>query len=412
VTPPPRAGRALALVGIVLLAFSLRSAVASLSPIVDEISADIPLSPWVVGLIGTAPPVCFALFGIITPGLERRWGLQRLAVLALVGAVVGMLGRALAPDAVVLLAATVLVFAAVGVANVLLPPLVKRYFPDRIGLLTTVFGTVMSVATFVPPLLAVPAADAAGWRVSLGMWAVVAAMSLVPWIVLLRRERVAAGARAAASGVMPDEPRPGVLRRLWSLPLTWALIAAFAVTSGTAYTAFAWLPQILVDVAGVTPAAAGALLALFGLLGLPGALLVPVIVVRFPRSVAPLFAVSIGAGLSGLAGLAFAPHGPTWLWVALLGLCPLLFPLVLVLLNLRTRTHEATVALSAVVQSVGYGIGACLPFGVGIAHSLTGGWQAPLLLMALLMVLGVPAAVIASRRQNVEEEWERRHGTW
>ena len=66
-------GRALALVGIVLFAFSLRSAVASLSPVLAFISADFAVPPAIIGLIGTAPPVCYAVFGILTPQLERRF---------------------------------------------------------------------------------------------------------------------------------------------------------------------------------------------------------------------------------------------------------------------------------------------------------------------------------------------------
>ena len=60
-------GRALALLGIVLFAFSLRSAVASLSPVVALITGDFPMPPAIIGLIGTAPPVCYAVFGILTP---------------------------------------------------------------------------------------------------------------------------------------------------------------------------------------------------------------------------------------------------------------------------------------------------------------------------------------------------------
>ena len=76
-------GRALALVGIVLVAFSLRSAVASLSPVIDHVAADFPVSPVVIGLIGAAPPVCFAIFGLLTPLFERRFGLERMAVAAI-----------------------------------------------------------------------------------------------------------------------------------------------------------------------------------------------------------------------------------------------------------------------------------------------------------------------------------------
>jgi len=400
-------GRLLALLGIVLVAFSLRSGVASLSPIIDHISRDIPLSPWVVGLIGTAPPICFAVFGIITPGLERRFGLQRLAVVALIGVALGLVGRAFAPDALVLLASTALVFAAVGAGNVVLPPLVKRYFPDRIGLVTTIFITTMSVATFLPAFVAVPVADAAGWRSSLGLWAVFAVAAMIPWVLLVRRER-----NPPLSPDDAESPRPRVLRRLWGLPTTWALIIGFAVTSGTAYTAFAWLPQILVDTAGVSPADAGALLSLFGLMGLPGSLLVPILVARSRHAIGVLFGVAVASGLAGLAGLAAAPTVVPWLWVSLLGVCPLLFPLVIVLINLRTRTHEAVVALSGVVQSVGYGIAALFPFGLGIAHTLTGGWTVPLGMLAALVLTGIPAAVIAVRPRTIEEQWERRHGRW
>jgi CP family cyanate transporter-like MFS transporter len=402
-----RSGRILAVLGIILFAFSLRTGVASLSPIIDHVSREIPLSPWVIGLIGTAPPVCYAVFGIVTPGLERRFGLQRLAVIALGIAAIGLVGRALAPDALLLLAATALVFAAVGVGNVLLPPLAKRYFPDRIGAVTTVFTTTMALATFVPPLVAVPVADAAGWRSSLGLWAVFAAAALVPWFLLLRRERT-----PVAADVPDESPAPRVFGRLWALPITWALIVGFAVTSGTAYTAFAWLPQILVDVAEVTPAQGGALLSLFGIMGLPCSLLVPVAIARFRRAVGILFAVAIGGGLVGIAGLVLAPTAAPWLWVVLLGTCPLLFPLVLVLLNLRTRTHEGAVALSGIVQSVGYAIAAVFPFGVGIAHTLTGGWTVPLGMLAVLMIAGIPAGIIAARPRTVEEEWSRRHGAW
>ncbi len=44
-------GRALALVGIVLVAFSLRSAVASLSPVIDHVAAYSPVAPVVIRLI-------------------------------------------------------------------------------------------------------------------------------------------------------------------------------------------------------------------------------------------------------------------------------------------------------------------------------------------------------------------------
>ncbi|HWV49714.1 MAG TPA: MFS transporter, partial [Microbacterium sp.] len=191
-------GRALAVLGIVLCAFSLRSAVASLSPLIDHIAADFALSSTVVGLIGTAPPVCFAIFGLATPSLERRLGLERVMILALTAITAGLVLRALSVDAATLMLTTALIFAGVGMGNILLPPLVKKYFPDRLGLMMTLYTTVMSVSTFVPPLVAVPVADAADWRVSLGLWSVFALAGLIPWIAMFVRTRTQATDAAPA----------------------------------------------------------------------------------------------------------------------------------------------------------------------------------------------------------------------
>jgi cyanate permease len=398
-------GRALALVGIVLFAFSLRSAVASLSPVLAFISADFAVPPAIIGLIGTAPPVCYAVFGILTPQLERRFGLERLALAAMVVVVAGLTWRGLATDSITLLLSTALIFAAVGVGNILLPPLVKKYFPDRIGLMTTIYSTTMAVATFVPPLVAVPVADAAGWRLSLGLWAIFAVVAMIPWIALLVRQW------AAGPDVDIETASPQVFGRMWRLPLAWALMVGFTVSGTLAYTSFAWLPTLLVDTAGVTPAAAGALLSLFAAMGLPASLLVPVLVVRYNATRA-LFGVSVVAGLAGIAGLLFAPEAVPWLWVALLGIAPLLFPLTLVLLGLRARTHEAAVALSSFVQSVGYAIVALFPFGIGVLHGATDSWTWPLLILAGVVATAIPAGVVVSRARTVEDDWERRHGPW
>jgi CP family cyanate transporter-like MFS transporter len=397
-------GRALAVFGIVLFAFSLRTAVASLSPVLGHIGDDFPLPAAVVGLIGTAPPVCYAVFGILTPRLERRFGLERLAVAAMAVAAVGLIARALSVDGVSLLLSTAVIFAAVGVGNVLLPPLVKKYFPDRIGLMTTIYSTTLAFSTFLPPLVAVPVADATSWRLSLGMWAIFALVAMIPWIALLVRER-------GGAELDIETPSPRVFSRLWRLPLAWALTIGFMVSGVLAYTSFAWLPSILVDTAGVTPAVAGALLSLFAAMGLPASLIVPVLVVRYNATRA-LFGVSVVAGFAGLAGLLLAPAAVPWLWVVLLGTAPLLFPLTLVLLGLRTRTHEAAVALSGFVQSIGYAIVALFPLGIGLLHDATGSWAPALWVLAVVVATAIPAGVIAAPAHTIEDDWERRHGAW
>lgn len=394
---PLWAGRTLALIGIVAVAFNLRSAVASLSPILVALERDIPLSALAVGFLGMLPPLCYAVFGILTPVLARKLGLEATLVVSLGALVLGLSGRGLATSTGWLLTASAVTFAAIGVGNVLLPPLVKRYFPDRIGLLTTVYVTAMAVSTFLPPLVAVPVADAAGWRVSLGLWGVVALASLVPWIALLVHPR------REIPKELPEEAEPGLLRYAFRSPLAWALMIVFAVSGFNAYALFAWLPLILQETAGSSPAEAGALLSLFAAMGLPAALAVPVLAARH-GAVRWLVAVGAVSLVLGYLGLILWPATATWAWVALVGIGPLFFPLALVLINLRTRTHAGAVALSGFVQSVGYVAVAIGPLAVGLLHDATGEWTLPLV---FLLASAVPAAIagaVVARPRFFEDE--------
>lgn len=398
--PSPRplwAGRSLALLGIVLVAFNLRSAVASLSPILGRLEAEIPLAPAIVGFLGMLPPLCYALFGILTPMVAKRLGLEATLVFALVALTLGLAGRGVAGSAFWLVAASTVAFAAIGVGNVLLPPLVKRYFPDRIGLVTTIYVTAMSFSTFLPPLIAVPVAEVAGWRASLGEWAFVAAISLVPWIAMLVRPR------AASAEELPEKADPGLLRYALRSSLAWSLMIVFAVSGFNAYAAFAWLPAILHDIAGVSPAEAGALLGLYAAMGLPAGLLVPLIASRYGK-VRLLVAIAVATIAAGYVGLLLVPGWATGLWVALIGTGQLMFPLTLVLINLRTRTHAGSVALSGFVQSGGYLIVAIGPLVVGLLHEWTGGWTLPIV---FLLASAVPAAIagaVVARPRYLEDE--------
>ncbi|MFB7249123.1 MFS transporter [Microbacterium sp. NPDC056234] len=424
-------GRALAVVGILLCAFSLRSAVASLSPLIDQISAEFPLSPTVLGLIGTAPPVCFAIFGLATPQLERRLGLERVTVIALGAIAAGLVLRGFSVDAVTLLLTTALIFAGVGMGNILLPPLVKKHFPDRLGLMMTLYTTAMSLSTFLPPLVAVPVADAASWRVSLGVWGVFAIAGVIPWIIMLVRERGAVAAVGVAPirddlagageldpvvlstgpiAVVPTSSR--IFARLARLPLAWSLAIVFGTSSTMAYVSFAWLPSIVTDLAGVSAATAGLLLSLFAFMGLPASLLVPVLVVRF-QATRPLFIVAAVSGIVGVAGLLFWANEVTvWLWITLFGIVGAMFPLALVLISIRARTPESAVALSSFVQSAGYIMAAAFPFTIGLLHDATDAWTVPLLVIVAVLVVSIPFGIIAGRRRTVEDEWEQRHGSW
>ncbi|GAA1722246.1 MFS transporter [Fodinicola feengrottensis] len=379
------------LLGIALLAATLRTAVGALSPIIGVVGADVPLTDLSIGVLGALPPLCFGLFGLLTPILRRRISLETLALLALAGMLCGHVVRAAAASAGLLVSMSALIFAAAGIANVVLPPLVKQSFPARIGIVTSVYVTLMTTFSLLPPLVAVPVARAGGWRVAVGMWGALCLIAIFPWLPLRLRAREI---------VAP--PSLTGLRPMWRSRLGWCLAILFAMTAANVFAMFAWLPKILVDTAGVSAGQAGALLSLYAAVGVPLALLVPQLATRL-RHLGVLIAIGFFCYLAGYLGLAIAPTRGTVGWVVLIGLGPLLFPLTLTLINLRTRTTAGATALSGLTQGAGYLLGGLGPLALGVTRQLTGSWTVPLaLLLATLPIVAVTGYLV-SRPTTLED---------
>lgn len=401
------AGRGLALLAIVLVAINVRTAAVSVSPIAAQIGADIPLDAVTLGVIGMLPPLAFALSGVFAPFVAHRLGLE--ATLALASAVMafGTLLRAVVSDFPLFFTGSLLALIGMGFGNILLPPAVKKYFPDRIGTVTAVYVTLVALSAAIPPVLAVPVEQAAGWRVSVGQWSLLALLALLPWVVLwLRRlvaERKSRAARAELDEAV-EEAEPTIVGRLWRSPTAWAIALVCGVSSFNFYSIAAWLPDLLVA-NGFTQASAAAQLSLFAVIGVPSALVVPWLATRM-RNVGALVVVGAVSFMVGYLGLMIAPAG-AWVWVVIVSIGTLLFPLALTLINLRTRTHEASTALSGFVQGVGYALAAIGPLAVAVVHETSGSWTPPLvLLIASASVVLLSAAVLA-RGRFVEDEGVR-----
>jgi MFS transporter, CP family, cyanate transporter len=397
------AGRVVVLLGIILVSASLRTAATSLSPIIGAVEKDIPLSALGLGVLGMLPPLLFAAAGLFAPGMARRFGLETSTVIAVAAMIMGFTARALAEEFGVLFGGTLLALAGAGAGNILLPPIVKRYFPDRIGLVTSLYATAVAIGTVLPPALAFPLAEAASWRGSLGVWAILALLSLPPWIIVLAQVR--RSHRTAALEGAPElaVPEPELVGRIWHSRVAWSIALAFAFVSFQAYSLFAWLPQLLMDQVGVGALEAGFLLALWGGMGMVAALVAPVLTARL-SNVGWILHIGATGFLLGYLGLLFAPGVSPWLWVGLCGVGQIVFPSCLALINLRTRTHAGSIAVSGFVQGIGYLIAALGPLLVGMLHDVTNDWTASIVLLAAVSSVLVYFGIVLRTPRFVEEE--------
>ena len=407
--------RALVLAGIAMAAFNLRTAVTSLTPLLDTLGETFHFGGTMTGVLGMVPTAAFAMFGVVTPAIAHRLGLERTALLAMVLASIGLLARAFVGDTGMLLVTSAIALSGMGMGNVVLPPLVKRYFADRVGTVSTLYITVLQLGTILPELLAVPIASAAGWRVSLGAWSLIAAAAALPWIGVLWMERFGHSPQAKAltqahdRAVACGDPAPelddtnAVTGRVWRSPVAWGLTLMFGMTSLTTYSMFTWLPKLLTE-AGGTHALGGTMVALFSTMGLLSALFLPALAVRI-RNPFPIVAFCGVSYIGAFAGLLLAPMAAPLLWVALLGLGPSTFPLSLTLINLRTRTPGGSSRLSGFVQGVGYSLSCLGPLLFGWLHEATHGWAWPFAFLTLCLLALLYGGWLASRPRMLEDTW-------
>lgn len=388
-------GRLLAFAAIVLVAANLRSAVTSLTPLLDRLGHVFDFGSTTAGVLGMMPTAAFALFGLATPRLIRALGLERTAVLTMLLATAGLLLRACAGNVGMLLLGSAVALAGMGIGNVVVPPLVKRYFADRVGTLSTLYITVLQAGTMLPALLAVPVADRFDWRVSLGMWSLLSVAAVLPWLLLARNaphvDATAAADHAHAGG------------RVWKTSLGWGMALMFGMTSLGTYSLFTWLPKVMVE-AGAGEAFGGVMVALYSAIGLLPSLLVPALAVRM-RNPFPIAMLVFGLNAIAFAGLLWAPMAAPWLWVAIAGLGPSTFPLGLTLINLRTRTPAGSAALSGFMQGVGYSLASLGPLLFGWLHGASGGWTWSFAFLMLCSAVLLTAAWFACRPQQLEDRW-------
>ncbi|MES9607608.1 MFS transporter [Actinomadura sp. NPDC000929] len=378
-TPGSRAAAVWSLVGLVLLTINLRAAITGISPVLGDLRDAFGLSGAETGVLTTLPVLCLGVFAAVAPVVARRFGTETAIAGSLVMITAGIVLRVV-QSPVSLYVGTVLAGAGIAMGNVLMPAVIKRAFPSRLGSLTGLAMMLMAASGAVAAGLAVPLEAAGGWRLALAVWAVPSLVAALVWGPLALR-----GRRAPTPPVTAPRAGGSLLRS----PTAWAVAAFMGLASLMFYVLLSWLPEIMRD-AGHPAATAGMMVSTMMIVGIPLGFLVPVFAARL-RDQRPLVVAVAATMVVGLVGLLLAPSAG-WTWVVILGIgTGSAFPLAFTLLSLRSPNPSTAAGLSGMAQTGGYLLAAAGPLAVGVLHDATGGWNVP---VALLLVLVVPEVVV------------------
>ena len=382
----------LLVVGIVLLAVNLRPALTGLTPLIGQIRADTGISYGVAGLLTALPLLAMGLLSPIASLLAHRFGMERVLLASMLVLAAGILLRS-AGAVTALFLGTAVLGAAIAIGNVLLPGLVKREFPERVGLMTSTYSTALAVSAAIAAGASFPLADQVGigWRASLGSWALLALVAAVAWLPQMRSARPTNASPADSQGV--NGP--------WRSALAWQVTLFMGLQSLGYYVVLTWLPEILQEQAGISASLAGWMLALAQAVGIASIFLAPVLAGMRP-SQHGVVVVAVALTGAGALGLLIAAETATALWVVLLGLgqgaC---FSLALTFFALRASDSEHAAALSGMAQTVGYLLAAVGPFLFGLLRDTTHAWTVPLALLFAVAVCLLLTGLGAARDAHV-----------
>ena len=377
----PGTARAVLLLTILVVAANLRPTITAFGSVVGLVAADTGLGPGALGLLGGLPLLAFAVVSPVVHVLSRRLGAERAVLISTLALIVATVVRSLPGPVANLWIGTVLMGAAIAVANVVIPELVKQDFPGEVPLVTGLYTTVLGATAAVASGLALPVADLGGWRLGIGVWGLLTVVAALVW-PLRMRSRADRGPSVGSTGPVADA---GPLSSVWRSAVAWQVSLIMATQGLTYFLLVTWLPSIEVSL-GVDPVTAGWHSFLYQVVGIAAGLGVTPFMRgrRDHRAVGVVISLLLIAAVLGLLTV----PGLLVLWLVVAGLSGGgSLVLALALVGERSPSAAAAGRLSGMAQSVGYLLAAAGPWGAGLLFAATGRWTYPLLAVIAVAVV-------------------------
>ncbi|CAM4513011.1 CynX/NimT family MFS transporter [Paenibacillus xylanexedens] len=383
----------LLLAGIIVIAATMRSPITATGPVVEMIRSDTGIGHTMVGLLTSLPLLAFAAVSPFAPRLAKRLGLESALLLAVMIVTIGVALRLL-PSVLSLYAGTAILGCGIALSNVLLPSLIKRDFPLRVGIVTGLYSVSMNIFGAIASGVSVPVAGATsmGWRASLGMWALLSILALLLWL-----PQIAAGRHRMLFIATQSE---GTSVRLRTSSLAWFITLFMGLQSLIFYTTITWLPEILAE-QGFSPTSAGWMLSLMQMVSVPATFIVPILAGRM-RDQRVLTAITCSSLIVGYTLLLSGIASLVTIGVTLAGIgAGASFGMVTMFFVLRTKDARQAASLSGMAQSFGYMLAAVGPLLFGMLHDWTKGWTFPLLIQVILAIALLIAGIQASKNRMI-----------
>ena len=388
----------LIILGVIFLSLILRTPITSVGAILGPLKSILDINNTVAGFITTIPLIAFAIFSPMVAKLSNKAGLEKTLLLAVVTISIGLALRFYINTYVFFLT-TFIIGVGITVGNVLLPGLVKKYYPEKLGLMTGFYAVVMNVGAAVAAGISYPilSTNIGGEKFSTGLavniWLVIAVINIFVYTAMSKNSSV--------SEVKDSHEK---VHGYFKHSKMWTIMLSMGLQSALFYCSVSWFSEIMIS-KGFTPETAGLLLSISQFAQFPSTFIVPILADKLHNKLIIPVIITVGY-LVSLVGMLYTSGNFATMLIfiiifALAGGGS--FSYVMYLFSAKSRNEREAADISGLAQSGGYLLAAVFPPLLGYIRDISD-WNKGLYVLILTATVLLVTLVHCSSKGNIIEK--------
>ena len=388
----------LIILGVIFLSLILRTPITSVGAIVGPLKSILDINNTVAGFITTIPLIAFAIFSPMVAKLSNKAGLEKTLLLAAVIISIG-LGLRFYINTYVFFITTFIIGVGITIGNVLLPGLVKKYYPKKLGLMTGFYAVVMNVGAAVAAGISYPilSSNIGGEKFSTGLavniWIIIAIINIFVYTAMSKNSSVSE---------IKDEHEK--VHGYFKYSKMWTIMLSMGLQSALFYCSVSWFAEIMIS-KDFSPETAGLLLSISQFAQFPSTFIVPILADKLHNKLIIPVVITIGYLIS-LVGMLYT-SGNFVLMLTFIIIFALAgggsFSYVMYLFSVKSRNESEAADISGLAQSGGYLLAAIFPPLLGYIRDISD-WNKALYVLILTAAVLLITLVHCSSKGNIIEK--------
>ena len=388
----------LIILGVIFLSLILRTPITSVGAIVGPLKSILDINNTVAGFITTIPLIAFAIFSPMVAKFSNKARLEKTLLFSAVIISIG-LGLRFYINTYVFFITTFIIGVGITVGNVLLPGLVKKYYPEKIGIMTGFYAVVMNIGAAVAAGISYPilSTNIGGKNFATGLavniWIIIAVVNIVIYVVMSKNNN--------ASEVTDTHEK---VHGYFKYSKMWTIMLSMGLQSALFYCSVSWFAEIMIS-KDFSPETAGLLLSISQFAQFPSTFIVPILADKLHNKLIIPVVITIGYLIS-LVGMLYT-SGNFVLMLTFIIIFALAgggsFSYVMYLFSVKSRNESEAADISGLAQSGGYLLAAIFPPLLGYIRDISD-WNKALYVLILTAAVLLITLVHCSSKGNIIEK--------